>query len=357
MLEKLKEKQDIWKYLASAKKPVVLYGMGDGALKIMKQLEKNGIKLSAIFASDEFVRGHSFEGYPVVRFSQIKEQYDDFIILLAFAVFRQPLLDKIYQMNDTYEMYAPDVPVYPEDEKVFGIEYIKEHEEELDFVYSRLEDDFSKKTFLNVLNFKISGKISYLQEITMPVEEVYEQILCLDDKEDYVDLGAYNGDTVGEFLQHTKGQYSSITAFEPDKKNFKKLVKFIQETGLQKVDARNTGIYDKPGELLFAGKAGRNSSLTAKSGIPTPVDSVDHAFEGKRVSVLKLDVEGAEEKALLGAQRTISKWKPKILLSAYHKNSDMFRLPLLILQMNDEYRLFFRHHPYVPAWESNFYFI
>lgn len=357
MLERLTEQQDIWDYLALSEKPILLYGMGDGALKIMKEMKKHGIPVSGIFASDEFVRGHSFEGHQVMKFSEARERYEDFIILLAFAVFREPLLSKIYEMSESYEMYAPDVPVYPEDETVFGIEYIREHEQELEQVYACLEDELSRKVFLNTLNFKISGKISYLREITTPMEEVYETVLHLDESEDYLDLGAYNGDTISEFLEHTNGKYHSITAFEPDKKNFKKLLKLIEEKNLQNVDARNVGSYDKPGELLFAGKAGRNSTLTEKQGIPTPVDSVDHVFQGRRVSVIKLDVEGAEEKTLEGCRETISLWRPKLLLSAYHKNSDLFRLPLLILSICQEYHLFFRHHPYVPAWETNFYFV
>ena len=72
-------------------------------------------------------------------------------------------------------------------------------------------------------------------------------------------------------------------------------------------------------------------------------------------TLLKFDVEGAEEAALLGAQRLLAEYKPKLQVAAYHRSEDFFRLPLLIKRLNPEYRLYLRHHPYIPAWETNIY--
>ena len=80
------ETQPLWEYLRTVQKPVVLYGMGDGALKILAVCRHYGIPVAGIFASDEFVRGHSFEGYPVESLGAIEERLGDFIILLCFGV-------------------------------------------------------------------------------------------------------------------------------------------------------------------------------------------------------------------------------------------------------------------------------
>ena len=82
----INESQPLWEYLRCAEKPVVLYGMGDGALKILAVCRQYGIPVAGIFASDEFVRGHSFEGYPVESLAQIEERLGDFIVLLCFGV-------------------------------------------------------------------------------------------------------------------------------------------------------------------------------------------------------------------------------------------------------------------------------
>lgn len=357
MIEKLSETEDIWEHLRRTDKPIVLYGMGDGALKIMHVFDRYGIRLSGIFASDDFQRGHSFAGFPVLTLAKVKERYKDFIIVLAFGTFREPLLSYLYELSERHEFYAPDVPVCVEDEQVFTLDYIRAHEAELDKVYDRLADEQSRQVLLDTLNYKVSGKVAYLKRCTTPIEEVYEQLLHLTDHEDYVDLGAYNGDTIVEFLQHTGGRYRTITAFEPDKKNFKKLQKQMEALQLQNVTALNCGSYREKTTLLFAGKAGRNSALNAKEGVPTPVDSVDNVLHGHPATVLKLDVEGAEEQTLWGARQTIERYHPNILLSAYHKNSDLFLLPLLALSFYPDYRLYLRHHPYIPAWETNFYLV
>ena len=81
------------------------------AKSIMKELEKRNITVSDFFASDGFVRGHSFHGKTVLSLKEIEEKYNDFIILLSFASSLDDVLDIFYSLNEKHEMYAPDVPV------------------------------------------------------------------------------------------------------------------------------------------------------------------------------------------------------------------------------------------------------
>ena len=74
-------------------------------------------------------------------------------------------------------------------------------------------------------------------------------------------------------------------------------------------------------------------------------------------TLIKLDVEGCEREALEGARKSITQHKPKLILSAYHRTEDLLELPLLIREMNSGYKLYLRHHPYIPAWDTNFYCI
>lgn len=360
MIEKLKEDKSVWQHLKETDKPIFMYGMGDGALKIMNVFERYGINIEGIFASDDFQRNHSFMGFPILKLSYIEENYKDFIIVLAFGAFREPLLSYLYELSEKHEFYAPDVPVCIVDDIIFDLDYIKKYEKEFDKVYDLLADEKSKQVLLDILNFKVSGKVKYLKSCQTDIDEIYSELMKLNDDEDYVDLGAYNGDTVVEFLNATNGKFSTITAFEPDKKNYKKLIKQIEKLNLNDCDnvtALNYGSYSKQDVMLFSNKAGRNSTLNCDNGIETIVDSVDNVMNGKRVSILKFDVEGAEEQSIIGAINTIKQYKPNILLSAYHKNSDLHLLPLMVNDIYDGYKIYLRHHPYIPAWETNFYFI
>ena len=116
------------------------------------------------------------------------------------------------------------------------------------------------------------------------------------------------------------------------------------------------GIHSEPGQLPFCVRAGRNSQL-GSGGTLIEVESVDHLLDGRPVTYLKLDVEGQESAALKGAAETIGRYHPKLLVSCYHRTEDLFALPIQVLELCPDYKLYLRHHPYVPAWDTNYYFV
>lgn len=357
MIKYLTETKSLWQQLAAASKPIYIYGMGDGAIKIIDVIERMNIKLAGIYASDEFVRGHSFYGHEVKTFSQVKRDTPNFISLLAFAAYREPLLAFLYAMQTECEFYAPDVPVVKVDETLFDLDYISAYNDEFTAVYNLLADEQSKAVFINTLNFKVSGKIDYLKSITTPIEEVYRNIIKPTSDEIYIDLGAYNGDTILEFLHYTNGNSQRIVAFEPDAKNFRRLNHRLELEGVLGAECHNLGAWDKQDTLYFKGKGGRNSKLDSSGGIEVAANSVDNILAGKSATTIKLDVEGAEYNAIMGSRFTIERFKPKLMVSAYHKNEDLFALPLLINSIRSDYKIYLRHHPYIPSWETNFYCI
>lgn len=347
MLEYIKE-ENVWTQLKSSDKPIVLYGMGLGAEKVMSNLEQNDIRVDDIFASDEFVRGHSFKGYKVLKYSEVCEKYNDFNVVLCFATHIDSVIENIVQINNEHTVFAPDVPVAGSG--IFTREYIEKNEDKFDRVFSILADDESKKVYIDILNFKVSGKIEYLINSFCDKNEVYKDILKLTESENIIDLGAYDGDTIREFCEITNGKYAHITALEPDAKNYKKLIKNTDE--MEHITCLNLGAWNKKDKLIFDKSAGRNSKLSSKGECVqvTDVDSLNIP-----ATFIKMDIEGAELKALDGARQTIAKYMPKLYVCAYHRNEDLFALPLKILEISDKYKIYFRHSKYIPAWECNFY--
>ncbi len=348
MLEKIREKE-LWSLLKEETLPIVLYGMGNGADMIIDELEKRKISFSDTFASDGFVRGQLFHGKRVLTLREAEEKYSDFIILMTFAVHDEKMLNFVRSLSEKHRLYSPTVPIAGKG--LFDLDYLSENEEKFEKAFSLLADEKSKKVFLDVLNFKISGKTEYLFSCQSEKREVYESILCLSEDESIVDLGAYDGDTIREFLSFTGGKYNRIFAFEPDEKNFRKL---CAKTGnLENLERFNLGAWNRKEARLFEKKAGRNSRESAK-GVPVFFDSVDNVVN-EPVSFIKMDIEGAELNAIDGARKTIEMFKPKLYVCAYHRNEDFFALPGKILSIRNDYRIYLRHHPYIPAWETNFY--
>lgn len=85
-----------------------------------------------------------------------------------------------------------------------------------------------------------------------------------------------------------------------------------------------------------------------------PVTTIDALAEEREVSLIKMDVEGAELQALAGGRETLQKFAPKLFVAAYHYDVDLFRLPLLLQKIVPQYKIYLRKHPYVPAWELNY---
>ena len=384
MLPFIKETNTIWEYLKNAARPVFLYGTGDGADKILARLAMEGIAVSAVFASDEFVRGQRFHGFAVRRYSELLSVKEKVIVLIAFASQLQPVMERFYELEQVHETYAPHVPVFAGDEAVTP-GWISKFEAELQAVYDRLADEVSRETFASVLNYKLSGKVSYLRQCTTRREDDLYGIFSFEGAETYVDAGAYDGDTIEEFLKLTGRKYKKIYAVEPDPKNYKKLTDYVRQNALEHVECIPAGVWSECGVLGLTGNGGRQSTLwsaqesedkTENVGVTYNPDSwdrvrkktkrqvvsvvsVDNVLGTDHASYIKFDVEGAEKEALKGAKEHLIPDRggnlPKLLIAAYHHDEDMFALPLLLWKLQPRYQVFLRKHPYVPAWEINIF--
>ena len=378
MLPFINEENTLWEYLKMAGKPVVLYGTGDGADKVLARLAETGVPVSGIFASDEFVRGQQFHGFTVQAYSELMVLQKKVIVLIAFASELPDVMERFYKLASVHETYAPHVPVFSGEETVTAA-WIKKYERELQTVYERLADAVSRETFASVLNYKLSGRLSYLQACTTNRADDLKTLFSFGGEETYLDLGAYNGDTVQEFLQLTRGRYKKIVALEPDKKNFKKLTDFVRQNELKHITCLQAGVWNACGSLELTGNGGRQSTFweADRSGFATQplsqtcsmkkkikkqqvtVVSVDAVLGNDRADYMKFDVEGVEKEALEGAAGHLvpdgNGTLPKLLVAAYHHDEDLFALPMLLWKLQPEYKIYLRKHPYVPAWEINIF--
>ena len=352
MLSFIKETVSVWECLQKTAKPIVLYGMGNGADKIVDWCEEHSVKIAGFFASDEFVRGQVFRGFEVKKYSDIIVEFgEDILVVIAFASERPEVLARFKELAEAHETVAPHLSLFEEPETV-STAWLAKYEAELQKVYDNLADDVSRETFAAVLNYKLSGKVEYLFVCDTAREEDLRQLFTFGENEVYMDLGAYNGDTVQEFLNLVDGKYEHIIAVEPDRRNCKKLCAMAEELG--EITVHECGVWSELGELGFSDSGGRQSTFLAVQKKTVPVNSIDNLADGKAVSYIKMDVEGAEVQAIEGGRDVIQKFAPKMFVAAYHYDVDVFRLPLLLWKLVPEYKIFFRKHPYVPAWELNF---
>lgn len=338
-----------WDVLKNMDKPIVLYGMGDGADKVLAEFEKLGISPYGVMASDDFVRGQSFRGFTVKKLSDFEAELDDFIIALCFASQLPDVMAHIKYVAARHTMLVPSVPVFGDN--IFNEDFYRANERGINAAYDMLTDDLSRSVFADIIRFQYTGELRYLDDCTTDKDEVFENILKLSGEESYLDLGAYNGDTIEEFL-HYSGSYKSITAFEPSAKSFRKLQEFCAD--MENVNLWQLGSYNKNTQINFNTKSGRNCAID-ENGTPVQVARVDTILCGKKITYAKLDVEGAERETFEGMENTIRLFKPKLNVAAYHRSEDLFALILQLHSLNPDYKFYLRHHSYIPHWDTNLY--
>lgn len=334
---------DLWRYLKKAQKPVLMYGMGNGADKILKELDARGIEISDFFASDGFVRGHFFHSKKVLSYNEAKEKYGSFIVLLAFGSSLDDVVDNIKKIASEQELYAPDVPVCGGE--LFDSDFYNQNYESILRAYNSLADDTSKEIFSAVINFKLSGDIRFL------TDTVCDDGMSLFDFSSYrvcVDAGAYRGESSEEML--ALGQsIEKIYALEPDAKTFAKLTRYASER--PQLIPLMCGAWKESGEGHFTSQGNRNSSFVSGSGVLTKLEKIDNIVCEDEPDYIKYDVEGCESEALDGSRDAILSNSPDLLVSVYHTSKDIFSLVNKISDNFRQYDVYIRRKKYIPAWD------
>lgn len=352
MVEQILKLQSSWEFFKSTDLPIVLYGTGNGADKVIDEFEKLEIKIAGIIASDGFVRKRTFRGFEVKSIADAEKELGDFALALCFGSQLEDVIENIINISKKHKLLVPSVPVYEKD--IFNREFFEKNRLDIEKVYDILYDDKSKEVFLDFLKFELTGELEYLFKSETDKDEAFYNILKLGSGETYLDLGAYRGDTVEEFLKYSDGRYEQIIALEPDRKSFKKLIDFLNDK--ENTLAVNKGIWDSNGTVCFKNGGGRNNSVNS-DGFETEVTTVDSIAKSFNITYLKADTEGCEYKLLCGAENTLKAAKPKLNIAAYHKSRDIIDLVFKINEINPEYKIHLRHHRYIPCWDLNLYCI
>lgn len=357
-IEALCELPDVWQRIRKETRPLVVYGMGNGADKLFCRLGAMGKTPAAVFASDDFVRGQSFRSYPVLRLSEVEERYGDFLILQSFATRQPDVMARLFDMAEKYDLVLPDMPVVEGED--FSAAFFNEHLFEIQETYDLLEDNLSKTIFYKTLCYKLTGDIRHLKDAFSTPDDDFSLFENAHIRT-AIDGGAYNGDTVRPLLAR-HGEIECIYAVEPDPRNYRKLTAYIEESGEgARVHPVHAALWSVQGSADFASSGNRNSSLVSSSyehkSAPSALTTVDILAADTHIDYIKYDLEGAEEEALRGSLTTLRRDRPILAISLYHRSADIFRLPLLVHCLGLGYRFYLRRPPCLPAWELTLYAI
>lgn len=159
-----------------------------------------------------------------------------------------------------------------------------------------------------------------------------------------VDLGAYTGDNIIDYLNlYGEHSYKKIYAYDITEETFKQLqnnLKFYPH-----ISCRKKAVLDVNENVCFSENVIDASANMIKENGTTVVEAVtlDQDIQ-ERITILKMDIEGSEQRALKGAVKHIKEDMPTLLLSVYHSFEDLWKIPAMIEEMKPGYQFYLRSH-------------
>ena len=223
---------------------------------------------------------------------------------------------------------------------------IKKHIKDFVWLYEKLEDDSSKFLLYALLNNFINYDFTSLQKtLNQKYHHYFDfDILPKMEEEVFADIGSYTGDTVLDFIKcYGEKSYKKIYCYEitndiiPTLKN--NLINY------KNIEIKSLAVSNKSKTLYIDENTTSNSANKTKNKgkIKIEAKSLDEDVKEK-ISLIKMDIEGDEELALMGAKKHIQNDTPKLLISLYHNNNHYFKLPKLIYSYNKNYKFYLRNY-------------
>lgn len=214
-------------------------------------------------------------------------------------------------------------------------------------------DDASRQEYMGQLKWRTS-----LDQRILPPHLAQRDIYFPDDLlipssgEVFVDCGAFDGDTVKEFIKRRKSIFGHIIAIEPDPANCKALQTYLS-TLSRDIGSKITTMQRAVGsnrEMVRFNATGSAASSIGNGTFQVECVPLDDLMQGYKPTYVKMDIEGAEPEALSGARKVIEKDTPILAICLYHKQEHLWQIPLLIRSYSDQYKLFLRRYA-DECWE------
>ncbi len=327
------------KDIKADKKNVVLFGAGYCLSLVLDLMEDNDIKVIGVCDNNKIKIGQKICGKQIEKIEEIQKKYKQFNVVIStshFKEIKQQLLDKGFENN----IFHLPISAYYKN-SIYGKNFVKRNHIQFSKVFDILEDDISKKVFVNVIRHNISLDPRWYQEISdYEINGYFGTDLYKEDENAVIiDGGAFDGDTYREFLSNTSGKFAKYVAYEPDTDNYNQLKKINDE----KLITINKGLGEKSKKLYFTSGMGVSSNISEDGDQIIEVGAIDQLNLGQRITFIKMDIEGAEKDALYGAKKIIMSDKPTLAISAYHKKEDLYDLVNLIKSLNNDYKIYLRH--------------
>jgi FkbM family methyltransferase len=231
----------------------------------------------------------------------------------------------------------------------FGLDLphlIYERRYDVERAFSLLSDDASRDEYVAQVKLSLSEDSYGLPHLSEAERYAPKDLFQIGSDEVFIDCGAFDGDTIREFISGRGAKFGQVIAFEPDPASFGRLEAYFSTLPRdlrQKITIRQSAVGDATGRVRFE-PMGLGSSVRADGMLEVHCVRLDEALGDSNVTYIKMDIEGAEPAALVGARGLIERCNPILGICVYHLQDHLWSIPLLIHSLAPRHRLFLRRY-------------
>jgi len=345
---------------------LVLVGAGPLGKIVLSGLRQAGLEPLSFADNNPKLWGRQVSGLPVISPSEASRLYGASACFVVTIYQGTSLRRQLASLG--CPRVAPFAPLFWKYPEVFiphwGIDLPHRLVEQYDGIrscYAALADDQSRRELLEQLRWRYWLDYAALSP-PLDARDTYFpfDLLTPLENEVFVDCGSFQGDTLPAFLAHWKNGFQHIFALEPDPLNRKPLEANIQSLGVaDRVTVLPCAAGSKNDVVSFESTGSVTSRILSSPQESSSVaerrrlDEIDWLVPP---TYIKMDIEGAEPDALIGATALLQQHHPVLAICTYHRSEHLWEIPNLIRSIAPEYNVFLRRYA-EECWEGVCYAI
>lgn len=336
---------------------IVIMGAGNLGRRIGGLIRTKGIKVASYCDNNESLRGQSIDGVEIQSIKEAAESHGDslpFVVAImspgtgGYRKHRSQLTASgcryvTHVGNLLRALFPENLPYY----SLADEGYYRRNKEKYLRAIDLFDDEYSREVYARNILWLATLDERYPVSPREEVQYFPPDLIELTGDECFVDCGAFDGDTLRQFIETTNGSFDRYYALEPDQTNFRALSGYVQrldESMKRRIEIHEMATSSSEGKLSFASTGAANAALTDGGNVEVSCTTLDKLLQGRRTTYIKMDVEGAEVATLRGARETIKAQKPAIAACIYHSPSDLWRVPVELKNLMPTSTLHVRAH-------------
>jgi len=344
-------------------RPLALYGLVLRFDYFLSLCQNFGLPVACICDSNR--KGVYKNGSPILDMPTLARDFRDAVVFICSNRYSDEIGKSLIQSGFAPEsiVCCPEMHSWPWKTHLDFEPFLKGYE----WAYNFFEDQHSRELIMDRVKLYLLGP----RQCPNTASDMYYEggFISLSQGEIFVDCGVLDGDTVIQFIDKMKAAgktYKKIYGFEPSEPNRAAAIGNLSSHS--NVEILPVGVWNSETELTFVDDLAGMSHMShyvslynsewllfksteTKYERVVKVTSLDMFFGKEKRELptfIKMDIEGSEKEALMGAANIIKQAKPKLSICAYHKPEDIYELPQTIMGIRDDYRFALRSHPISP---------